>query len=64
MKYYSVKVKVRTETENKIKEHSELGIVSAETPEDAAYKVREYYGALPDFEVSEVKETKIIYIID
>jgi len=66
MKYYIVKIKVKSETDSgKIKEHSELGLISATTTEDASYKAREYYGhGISDFEIAEVKESRILFVID
>lgn len=65
--YYSVKVRVRTvhSDTGKVKEHIEPYIVSAETPEDAAFKTREYYGAESrDYTVESVSATKYIAVID
>jgi hypothetical protein len=64
--YYAVKVVVTTESENgRLKNHTEMHLVAAETPEDAAFKTREYYGSeTRDYTVDDVKKTKYISVID
>lgn len=65
-KYYLVKIKVKTETDTgRIKTHTELGVIAAESTEDASFKAREYYGTgMADFDISEVKESNILFILD
>jgi NADPH:quinone reductase-like Zn-dependent oxidoreductase len=64
--YYAVKVVVTTESENgRLKNHTEMHLVSGETPEDAAFKVREYYGSeTRDYTVDTVNKTKYLSVID
>lgn len=64
--YYAVKVVVTTERENgTLKNHTEMHLVSGETPEDAAFKIREMYGSeTRDYTVDDVKKTKYISVID
>ena len=64
--YYAVKVVVTTERDNgTLKQHIEMHLVGAETPEDAAFKTREFYGAeTRDYTVEDVKKTKYLSVID
>lgn len=64
--YYTVKVAVTTESKNgRPKNHTEMHLVAAETPEDAAFKTREYYGAeTRDYTVDDVKKTTYLSVID
>ena len=64
--YYSVKIRVRTENEKGvIKTHVEPILVAAETPEDAAYKAREYYGqTMTDYTIDSTSITKYLAVID
>lgn len=64
--YYQVRVKVKTEDEKgRIKAHTEMYLVAGETPEDAAFKTREYYGAeTRDYSVESVNETRYLAVID
>jgi hypothetical protein len=64
--YYAVKVVVTTQKENgNLKNHTEMHLVAAETPEDAAFKTREFYGSeTRDYEVADVKKTSYLSVID
>jgi len=66
MKYWQTKVKVQHEDESgKLKTTTETYLVDALSPTDAETKIhKDFEGENLEFKVSDVKETKILKVIN
>lgn len=66
MKYWNAKVKIKTESDNgKVKTHIEQYLVAAVSPTDVEVIInKEFENDSIDFRLSDVKETKIVKVIE